>query len=354
LNVSGFQSVSSATPEDKYGPTGFDHPDTTPEERERFIPATQDLYYRIDFWNAENATAPACDVYVNDQLDANLNKSTFRFEEIGFLNWTVELEPCQYFNVYVDTRPEMDLIVNAEDTFDPETGAINWTFRSLDPDTLETPDDPMAGFLPPITESGYELGWASFSVDPEPDLPTGTRIKNQAFVNFDGVGPFNPAPKEGPFTNTIDAAPPTSNMAATLLDGNVIQLNWTGEDDLNGSGIRDYTIYVADSTTPYTPWLVHTTNNSSIFAGEPGQTYTFYSIARDNVGNYEDAPDEPDATTSTPSQKGDLNDDDLITPADAAIALRIAATGAQNPAADMNNDGTVTSLDALMILQGCG
>jgi len=51
------------------------------------------------------------------------------------------------------------------------------------------------------------------------------------------------------------------------------------------------------------------------------------------------------------SLKGDLNSDGYITPADAAIALRIAATGAQNPAADMNDDGTVTSLDALMILQ---
>ena len=172
------ESVSSTTPEDKYGPVGFDHPDTPPEELKRFVPTTQNFYYKIDFWNAENATAPACDVYVNDQLDTNLNKSTVRFEEIGFLNWTVELEPCQYFNVYVDTRPEMELIVNAEGTFDPETGAINWTFRSLDPDTLEMPDDPMAGFLPPITESGYEIGWASFSVDPEHDLPTGTQIKN--------------------------------------------------------------------------------------------------------------------------------------------------------------------------------
>jgi hypothetical protein len=37
--------------------------------------------------------------------------------------------------------------------------------------------------------------------------------------------------------------------------------------------------------------------------------------------------------TSTPAQKGDLNHDGTLTPADAAIALRIAATGAQNPAA---------------------
>jgi hypothetical protein len=55
--------------------------------------------------------------------------------------------------------------------------------------------------------------------------------------------------------------------------------------------------------------------------------------------------------TSTPAQKGDLNHDGTLTPADAAIALRIAATGAQNPAADVSGDDRVTALDALMILQ---
>jgi len=54
------------------------------------------------------------------------------------------------------------------------------------------------------------------------------------------------------------------------------------------------------------------------------------------------------------SKKGDLNDDDRITPADAAIALRLAATGAHDDAADVSGDGRVTSLDALMILQAGG
>ena len=51
------------------------------------------------------------------------------------------------------------------------------------------------------------------------------------------------------------------------------------------------------------------------------------------------------------SLKGDLNSDDRITPADAAIALQLAATGAHNSAADVSGDGAVTSFDALMILQ---
>ncbi len=51
------------------------------------------------------------------------------------------------------------------------------------------------------------------------------------------------------------------------------------------------------------------------------------------------------------SKKGDLNHDGNVTPADAAIALRIAASGAHDDAADVSGDGCVTSLDALMILQ---
>jgi len=49
--------------------------------------------------------------------------------------------------------------------------------------------------------------------------------------------------------------------------------------------------------------------------------------------------------------KGDLNSDHLLTPADAAIALRIAASGSWDADADVSRDGRVTSLDALMILQ---
>jgi parallel beta-helix repeat protein len=50
-------------------------------------------------------------------------------------------------------------------------------------------------------------------------------------------------------------------------------------------------------------------------------------------------------------QKGDLNGNGNVTPADAAIALQIAAIGAHNDAADVSGDGSLTSLDALMILQ---
>ena len=54
---------------------------------------------------------------------------------------------------------------------------------------------------------------------------------------------------------------------------------------------------------------------------------------------------------TTAHMRGDLNGDNRITPADAAIALRIAATGGWDSVADVDGDNHITSLDALMILQ---
>ncbi|HIE32386.1 MAG TPA: cobaltochelatase subunit CobN [Methanosarcinales archaeon] len=51
------------------------------------------------------------------------------------------------------------------------------------------------------------------------------------------------------------------------------------------------------------------------------------------------------------TERGDLNHDGAITPADAIIALQMAVRGEWQEAADMNRDGNVTSLDATMILQ---
>jgi parallel beta-helix repeat protein len=54
---------------------------------------------------------------------------------------------------------------------------------------------------------------------------------------------------------------------------------------------------------------------------------------------------------STPQLLGDLNCDGIVTPADAVIALQMAARGEYLPDADANCDDKVTSLDALLILQ---
>ena len=290
--------VSSIDPEDKFGPTGYDVPETPLEQRKRFVVGSQPLSYRIEYWNREDATAPAQEVFLKDTLDEKFDISTFEFTQAGLLKWKQNLWGGQYFNTMVDMRPEMDLLVDIEGTFDPDYRVINWSFRSLDPETRELPEDPMAGFLHPIDSTGYQLGWVHYEVQPKPGFTTCTTITNRAWSNFDGVGGWFPAPKEAPWTNTIDAEPPVSEITNILTVANParFELQWTGEDDFDGSGVKDYSIYVSGNGKPYQQWLRDTTSTSALFTIDDCQNYTFYSIARDNVGQKETAPAEPDTT----------------------------------------------------------
>jgi RHS repeat-associated protein len=291
--------TTSVDPEDKFGPTGYDPAGTPSISRNRYITDESPLNYRIDFWNAETATANVCDVDAYDQMDSDLNWSTFQFTEVGFTNWTIPLEPTQYFNVYVDPRPSIPYIVQIEGVYDPATGKANLTYHTLNATTLETPEDPLAGFLPPISNSGTEIGWFAYTVSPKSGLSTGTAIDNQAFINFD-YSQFMPAPKDAPWHNTIDTGAPSTSVSATLTNQTEIHFTLSGSDNAGGSGIKDYTMYGSDNGGVYTPYLNHISSTSGMINGIPDHTYRFYSIARDNVGNTEPIKSQPDATVFIP------------------------------------------------------
>jgi len=294
----------SCTPEDKFGPCGYDTPDTPAGSEVRYVPAGQTMDYRIEFWNKEDAPVPTQDAIIKDSLDPSVfDLDTFEFTRFGFLKWDEPLSGGQEINTRVDCRPEMNVAVDVTATFNPDTGEIEWWFHCIDPMTGEYPEDPFAGFLPPYNpETGFELGWVEFRVKHKADLPSGTQLANQAFVEFDFLGDLldHPAPKEGPWINTIDAEPPDShvNPLNATVEGLNIPVSWGGQDEAGGSGIGGYTVYVSDNGGSFEPWLQNTTLTSENFTGEDGHTYAFYSVARDNVGHIEDAPNIPDATAT--------------------------------------------------------
>ena len=82
---------------------------------------------------------------------------------------------------------------------------------------------------------------------------------------------------------------------------------------------------------------------------QQGTTYYLVVNSSDQSENFAQSTEYNFVTVS--GIRGDLNSDGSITPADAAIALRLAASGAHDPAADVSGDDRVTSLDALMILK---
>ena len=77
---------------------------------------------------------------------------------------------------------------------------------------------------------------------------------------------------------------------------NSFLLQWSGSDAF--SGIFNYTIYVSDNGGPYEFFLRNTKTTSATFTGQVGHTYAFFSVAQDNVGNLENPPAKPAATTT--------------------------------------------------------
>jgi len=273
--------INSTTPEDKYGPSGY-----SDESGNKYIDSLKVYEYRIDYWNKEDATAPAAIVYIRDTIDTGFDLKTLRFTEFGFLKWKVKLDGGQYFNVNVDCRPDMPYIVNVEGTVDYNTREVFWVHTTLDPGTMELPDDPMSGYLPPIDSTGYQIGWVNYTVRPEGELKHGDRFENQAYVNFDGVGPWGPAPPDGPYTNIFDLSPPSSYVETLdpVQTELTFSINVKGEDI--GSGIDRFDIYVSKDYAE--PFLWRRTEETVVeFTGEDGSRYEFHSIATDRVGNRE-------------------------------------------------------------------
>ncbi len=98
---------------------------------------------------------------------------------------------------------------------------------------------------------------------------------------------------------TVDTTPPTSAVAP-LPAGSApaFTVAWSGADNVGGSGLATFSIYVSDNGGAYQPFLLGTTRLSATFNGIYGHTYAFYSTAVDNVGNIQAAPAAPQATTT--------------------------------------------------------
>jgi Ca2+-binding RTX toxin-like protein len=171
---------------------------------------------------------------------------------------------------------------------------------AIDPLTGDLLKDPRKGFLPPNTQDGIGEGFVNYSIRSRKDVVTGTVIDAQARIIFDNNEPIDtPA-----IFNTIDADKPVSSVLElpTSTETTSFNVKWLGEDINNGSALASYTVYVSDNGGTYTPWLTDTTLTESTFVGQPGHTYSFYSIARDNAGNVQTKPTSAQATIKVNSQ----------------------------------------------------
>jgi RHS repeat-associated protein len=117
---------------------------------------------------------------------------------------------------------------------------------------------------------------------------------------FDNAGNAQPAAAGAQTTTTVDAAAPTSTVAAlSAFSKPSFTLTWSGSDNTGGSGLASYTIYVSDNGAAFTAFLTNTTATTATFTGAPEHSYGFYSIATDLDGNVQSTPLAAQASTQT-------------------------------------------------------
>lgn len=199
---------------------------------DRFIQPDQLLIYPIHYENIGNAEA--LDVFVRDLLDTSLDEST------------------------------LELLAPDGSSFDPVTRTVKWDLlgRNLEPG-----------------ETDHVL----FSIRPKPGLPSGTKIRNTAEIQFEVFEIFE-TPE---VVNIIDSTPPNCVMdpLPSQVSTDEFQISWIGTDDIGE--IDTYSIFASVDGQDYAPVFAETSDKDSTFVGEIGHSYEFFCVAKDTAGNIE-------------------------------------------------------------------
>ncbi len=205
----------------------------------------------------------------------------------------------------------------------------------------------------PVSAVRYSLDGGAYQTYGAPFPIPGSGIHQLLFYSVDTAGV-----QETPHSQSlkIDAVKPVSRVVTLPASESSPSFNvqWSGTD--GGSGVRDYTVYVSDNNSTFTPWLSHTAAIQAPYTGRLGHTYGFFCIARDNAGNVENVKTTADATTQVPAlMAGDLNRDGKIDCADIAIVKASFGKKAGQPGfdarADVNQDGVVDVRDLALVSQ---
>jgi RHS repeat-associated protein len=283
--------VQSWDPNDITGPAGYGS--------QSYVMVDQTMHYLIQFENKSNALAAAQMVFVTNVLAPSLDFSTFELGNVGFgTNTIVVPKGRQSYKFRFDAIATTGMYVDISADFDPTNGVVLWTLIGIDPVTLDLPEDPLAGFLPPNFKPPTGEGWMRYSVRPRSTSTNNTVVPAMASIVFD----TNPRIDTPAIKNTIDATTPSSAVQPLpAISPAAFTVSWSGQDN-SGSGVISYDIYVSTNSGPYALWIGPTTNTSAVFPGKPGLSYSFYSVARDGVGYLEAPPSAADANTLVPVQ----------------------------------------------------
>ena len=316
-------------PEPPPGPPGLPVPPVMPEDpnemlgphgygEKGYITVDKSLVYQINFENDADATAPAQRVDVESYLSDQLDWTTFELAGFGFDMVFVSIPQGAYHHeeiVSMETTTGMLIDVYFEAGIDLGTGRIFAAFQSIDPETELPLMDVLTGFLPPEDGMGSGMGFVSYIVKPKAGLQTEDRFNAVAKIQFDfgeiidtnQIDPHDPSQGTDPAKEcwlTIDADVPSSHVLPLpeQTNQNRFLVEWAGTDI--GSGIAFYDVYVSIDGGAFEIWQKRTEETSAYFEGENGKTYSFISVATDNVGLVETTEKIAEAVTTLHVEPG--------------------------------------------------
>ena len=231
----------------------------------------------------DKAAASAARVVITQQLDADLDWSTFRIGSMNMGGYYIDVpEGLSSYQARLDWRDTHGLYVDVDVHVDYDTGLVTWSFTGIDPLTGDIPTDINLGLLAPNYESPEGEGWVRYSISPQAGARTSTRVDSKATIVFDWNDPIDtPA-----IFNTLDKTAPTAGMntEARRIDARRYEISWQGQDA--ESGVVAYDIYVSADGTTWEPWATGLTWTSAVFtAADSQKDYQFRVVATDAAGN---------------------------------------------------------------------
>lgn len=320
--------VSALDPNEKLGSDGYGI--------KKFIGNQQPISYTVFFENVSTATAAAHLVTVEDTLDSSFDPNSFRVVGIQFGDVKITPPDNSFFyqgrvamgprfgNVLADVSVGVSRVqvgLTSQNT-------IKLAIRAIDPSTGEEPENPAFGVLLPNNALHDGEGSITFTLRPRnsTSVTTGSQLDNEAVITFDS----NEKIRTNLVSNTLDAIPPTTKVStlAAVQQNTSFTVSWSGEDDKDGSGRRNYDVFYSANKGPWIKWQDGVSFKSASFTNAVrGTEYRFYSLGRDNAGNVERAPLQAGTTNISPDATTVVSSGPNTAPVLAAIADRTGVVG---------------------------
>lgn len=242
----------------------------------------EQLYYSIEFENdTAFATAKAHTVQVIDTLDGNVfDLSSFAATSFSIGEQVVTLNGERSFIRTVDMRPAINVLAQVQLEYDDTAGIARWTFRSLDPMTLQETTDPTLGFLP-ANYNGDGIGQVDFLINRKQTLRDSAIIDNRAYIVFDNEAPI----ATSTWRNIMDITPPVSSIDSVVFTGGMATVTMSATDNL--SGVWRYHVYAQENTMWQRVASDVPADSVAMFVAETNTYTAFRTTAIDSAGNVE-------------------------------------------------------------------